>query len=215
MKIESRGLLVLGFLLLVAAWYSPPSPRVPPPPKWAKGEVPRCPLPPRVERGQPPLQTAVPEGMEPFRLDFATLEPLAGFSLDAVVLSRENYLYDEAAKLSPVDYLLGWARLTDKRISSRFSFSQSRRYGSWFWKGSPPIPKAELDRSIANMHMIPSDKTIARRLRRVKKGDRVQIDGWLIQATRPDGWHWRSSLTREDSGPGACEIVYVCSIERD
>jgi len=25
----------------------------------------------------------------------------------------------------------------------------------------------------------------------------------------PDGFAWRSSLTREDTGAGACELVYV------
>ena len=30
-----------------------------------------------------------------------------------------------------------------------------------------------------------------------------------------DGWRWRSSLTRDDSGGGACELVYVCSITRE
>ena len=48
----------------------------------------------------------------------------------------------------------------------------------------------------------------------MRKGDRVRIDGWLVQANAPDGWRWRSSLTRDDSGGGACEVVYVCSIVR-
>ena len=51
--------------------------------------------------------------------------------------------------------------------------------------------------------------------RDVEAGDRVRIDGWLVQVNAPDGWRWRSSLTREDSGGGACEVVYVCSITRE
>jgi hypothetical protein len=47
----------------------------------------------------------------------------------------------------------------------------------------------------------------------VRAGDRVRIEGWLVEATAPDGWRWRSSLTREDTGNGACELVYVCAIE--
>ena len=39
-----------------------------------------------------------------------------------------------------------------------------------------------------------------------------RLDGWLIEADAPDGWTWRSSLTREDSGDGACEVIYVCSL---
>jgi hypothetical protein len=44
--------------------------------------------------------------------------------------------------------------------------------------------------------------------------DRVRIDGWLVQVRASDGWQWRSSLTREDAGAGACELVYVCAVTR-
>jgi hypothetical protein len=62
------------------------------------------------------------------------------------------------------------------------------------------------------MHMIPSDATTAEALHRVHRGEHVRIDGWLVQANAPDGWHWRSSLTRDDVGDGACEVIYVCAI---
>ena len=31
----------------------------------------------------------------------------------------------------------------------------------------------------------------------------------LIEVRGADGWRWRSSLTREDTGAGACELVWV------
>jgi hypothetical protein len=52
-------------------------------------------------------------------------------------------------------------------------------------------------------------------LHEVEPGQRVRIDGWLVQVDAKDGWHWRSSTTREDTGGGACEVVYVCSISRE
>ena len=64
------------------------------------------------------------------------------------------------------------------------------------------------------MHLIPANEAAAEALRRVRKDDRVRIDGWLVEAEATDGWRWRSSTTREDSGAGACEVIYVCSIER-
>jgi hypothetical protein len=69
----------------------------------------------------------------------------------------------------------------------------------------------DIVRSSANMHMIPADDAVAAALRRIERGDRVRIDGWLVQIEAKD-WRWRSSLTRDDSGGGACELVYVCSI---
>lgn len=212
---ERRWLLyLLSAACLIWLWYSPLSPRVPNPPAFKKGAKPHCPLPPIVEPGEPPLQTEVPEGVSVFHLEAATLHPLAGFSVDARVLSRENYAWGLESKLSPTDLLLGWSRMADETIVSKFGFSQSRRYGEYRWRGQPPLPVNEIARSISNMHIIPHDNAAARALRRVSKGERVRIDGWLVLATTLDGFRWHSSLTRDDVGNGACEIVYACAITR-
>ena len=41
----------------------------------------------------------------------------------------------------------------------------------------------------------------------------VRIDGWLVEAKAGDGWHWRSSLTRKDTGAGACEVIFVRELQ--
>ena len=64
----------------------------------------------------------------------------------------------------------------------------------------------------ANMHMIPAGREVAAALARVATGQRVRIDGWLVEVRANDGWRWRSSTTRDDHGPGGCEVVYVCGI---
>jgi hypothetical protein len=61
---------------------------------------------------------------------------------------------------------------------------------------------------------VPSNSAVAAALDAVNAGDRIRIDGWLVQIDSSDGWRWRSSLTREDSGAGACEVIYVCSVSR-
>ena len=93
-------------------------------------------------------------------------------------------------------------------------YDHFRRWNQYRWQGDPPLPVDEIVRSSANMHMIPFDAATARALRQVRRGDRVRIDGWLVEAKATDGWHWRSSLSREDTGAGACEVVYVCSLTR-
>jgi hypothetical protein len=99
--------------------------------------------------------------------------------------------------------------MADDAVLARLSISQGGRWYRYRWQGDPPIPVAEIVRSSANMHMVPADAAVARALKRVRVGDVVTLDGYLIEADKPGGWKWRSSLTREDTGSGACELVYV------
>jgi hypothetical protein len=209
------NLRLVAALLAIAAlgwWYSPLSPRVPSVAAQVAGETPRCPLPPPVLPGDPPLQSDVPGDLAPFRLQAATLVPLAGFSVDARVLSREDYHLGRESNLSPTDLALGWGRMREDGVLARLAISQSGRWYEYRWRDAPPLPPDEIVRSSANMHMIPANANVAKALHRVRKDERVRIDGWLVEADAPDGWRWRSSLTREDSGGGACEVVYVCAI---
>jgi hypothetical protein len=59
------------------------------------------------------------------------------------------------------------------------------------------------------MHLIPASDAVRRSIDRVRPGELVHLEGFLVDARRPDGWHWNTSLTREDTGFGACELVYV------
>lgn len=211
----ARVLLVLLALGLVAWWQSP---------KWpfrhgvaapaVAGASVACRLPARIANGGEPVQTPVPGGVGPFPLEAATLTPLAGFSVDARVLSREDYRFGRESELSPTDLAFGWGRMGEDAVLERLDISQGNRWFRYRFEGEPPIPQDEITRSAANMHLIPADATAARALAAVRAGDRVRVDGWLVEAQAHDGWRWRSSTRRDDSGGGACELVYVCSLTR-
>jgi hypothetical protein len=68
--------------------------------------------------------------------------------------------------------------------------------------------------SAANMHLIPATGTLEDELKRVRPGNVVRLQGQLVSALGPNNFTWRSSLTRADSGDGACELFYVEAIER-
>ena len=97
-----------------------------------------------------------------------------------------------------------------ERVSMMSPQHGAARVSPW-WQDRTP---QEIARSSANMHMIPATDDVAAALAGVRKGDRVRIDGWLVEAHAADGWRWRSSTRRDDSGGGACEVVYVCAITR-
>ncbi len=138
----------------------------------------------------------------------ATIKPLATFALSARVLSRADYHWDRQAALVPIDLALGWGRMSDSAILAKIDVSQSGRF--YYWRVREfPIPEHEIVTSSANMHLIPADRAIEREIGRSRAGDIVSFDGYLVEADWPGGGRWVSSLTRSDSGPGACELVWV------
>jgi len=66
----------------------------------------------------------------------------------------------------------------------------------------------------ANMHMVPSTDELAARLRAIKRGDLVDISGYLIEIKFADNGIWRSSLIRTDTGNGGCELVWVIGFKK-
>lgn len=165
--------------------------------------------PPGVLVPDAPLQEQLGgDAPAPLRKDEAALQPLAKFSLSARVLARADYRWDGMARLAPIDLALGWGRMSDSAILGKVDISQSGRF--YFWHVAQfPIPEREIIESSANMHLVAADASVARDIARTRVGDIVSFDGYLVEIDWPDGRKARSSLTRSDSGAGACEIVWV------
>lgn len=142
------------------------------------------------------------------------LTPRADFTVEARVLSRTDYRFDAGAALAPLDFALGWGRMSDTAVIDALEINQSARFYHYRWRDQPPIPAQEIVRSSANMHLIPADEAVERALDRVRVGSVVRLQGRLVDARRADGWHWNTSLTREDSGGGACELLLVEAVTR-
>ena len=146
-----------------------------------------------------------------FRLNDFTLTPLANYEIEARVLSKEDYSVGVEAELSPTDLAVGWGVMSVETVLNKIAISQGNRF--FFWHVDEfPIPQHEIEIHAANMHIIPANDTVKRPLNKVRAGQIVNIKGQLIEAKRSDGWHWRSSLTLEDTGSGACELMYATEL---
>jgi len=192
----------------VAAWLyfsQPAAPDVRPAPRLVTPQ-------PGSENG-PRRQLYAPGAAARVQTNGYELRPLKAFALKARALSVTHSRTGREADLSPTDIAFGWGRMADPTVSGQLSISQSSRWYYWRYSGTPPLPPPEIARSSANMHLIPADAEVARRLRAVDEGQLVALRGYLVEARAQDGWSWRSSLSREDTGDGSCELVFVQSIE--
>lgn len=171
---------------------------------WVKREIMHA---PGVLAPNTPAQSSA-ANTRAFDLHGYHITPLADYSITARVLSREDYRIGREADLSNTDFALGWGRMSDDSVLKTISISQSGRF--YFWQVQEfPIPQREIETSSANVHLIAADSGIARQLNGVRKGQIVHLQGQLVEADAADGWKWRSSLTRDDTGAGACELLYV------
>lgn len=206
--------ITLGSLLLLATWLGlrSPSPIQTPSPGNQSAGI--CPPPDKFKRADTPLQSDVNNRIGVLELGETKVTPLAGFSLQARVLGREDYRFDAGAEFSPTDLALGWGPMSETGMADKLNVSQSSRWYRYSWGGDgPPIPLEDIISHSANMHMVPANSAVAESLKKISENDVVELNGWLIRIEKNDGWRWQSSLSRSDSGDGACELVYVCSIE--
>lgn len=208
-------LLLIWIVLIAGAWwwFAPSSPRVSMPVALGDGAACRFLSPKALSIKDAPLQTPLPPGMSPLHLAHVEIIPLAGFSFEARVLSKENYRFDRVAAVSHVDLALGWGQMAEDFNVAQFKFRQSKRYGYYRWKYPPTLSQEAIISQFANMHLIPSTLGVAHEIAKIKKDDHVRLHGWLVQAKHGNGWLINSSLTRDDTGVGACEVIWVCSVE--
>ncbi|KRF00369.1 hypothetical protein ASG87_13645 [Frateuria sp. Soil773] len=162
--------------------------------------------PPGVLAPDEPQQDEAGAGSTLQRGDTA-LATRAHFALTARVLSRKDY-HDAGAALAPLDLALGWGPMSDSTVLKDIRISQSGRF-YWWHVDAFPIPRRAIETHSANMHLIPADDGVRDALDRIRPGQLLHLEGFLVDASRPDGWQWHTSMTRDDTGNGACELVYV------
>lgn len=147
-----------------------------------------------------------------FMLDDYRITRKASFEIRARVLSKEPYYLNRTADLSPIDLALGWNVMSDSAVLEQIDISQSGRWYRTKYELPPPISEQQIISNSSNMHMIPARKAIERSLKKLREGDIVRLRGYLVDVDHDSGWYWRSSMSRTDTGDGACELVYVESI---
>jgi hypothetical protein len=159
-----------------------------------------------------PRQTNIANGGS-LQIGHWTLTVRADYQITARVLGRESYHFDALADLIPEDLALGWGPMSDSHNLRTIEISQSNRFYYWHASSGTLIGRDAIISHSANTHVIPQNSAIARQLSRLRPGEVVTLRGQLVDGQRNDGRWIKTSLVRDDTGPGACEVLLVTEID--
>lgn len=159
-----------------------------------------------------PAQTNAPPGGKTVHVGRWTLTVRADYQVTARILGLERYHLDALADLVPEDLALGWGPMSDNRNLRFIDISQSNRF--YYWRAAPatPIGRDVIITHSANTHVIPENALIARQLSHLHPGQVVTLSGELVDGVRTDGLSIHTSMVRNDTGPGACEVLLVSDV---
>lgn len=207
----ARFLMIGGLLVAVAGW-------------WMKDVLPD---PQRLQLDllEEPLQKSVrkpPFDMNVGGVDYR-VQPRHSYELNAVVVSlhHSDTWWDYAHKewgdnVNIMDLCVAWGDSVRSGAYRDVSFSNNQWECHWNYRSELAM-KHFSNEQASNNHIVTGDPKLARALRNIRIGDQIRLRGYLVDYTIFKGGQARgtrtSSESRTDSGPGACEVLYIDEFE--
>ncbi len=175
---------------------------------------------PQVIEGEPRQETT---DRAPFTTTIAgytyRLTPRATYDITGLVVSQHRgdalfNLYHQADPGNVRDVCVVWGESIANGSYRKVQFWSGEFTCSFAWSTaiSPPFRPEHA----SNNHLLPADAAIARQIGAIEVGDQIRMTGLLVDYTvSKDGreiFTRPTSLTRGDTGNGACEILYVTGL---
>lgn len=164
---------------------------------------------------QEPIQNDI-QNVQSFTMNKGSLQllvfPRAKYEITAQVVSKKRYRDGWASKIAPYDFALAWGRLIESEISKFIMYSQIKRFYFFTCKWNCPVTQNYIGDHSSNNHLMPANINIFNALKKIKEGNTIQLWGYLVNVEgmcQQTEVNWASSTTREDTGNGACELIYV------
>jgi hypothetical protein len=144
-----------------------------------------------------------------------TLHLRASYRVSALIRHVQGYDHwwsrDSMGSLVPYDAVLAWGPSSNPAQIRKVTIRQFGRYYTWHTR-EPITPDRTrmLSESMANTHLIPATDELRGTLDLLEPGQLVRLEGYLVDVEGSDAPRmWRTSLTRQDQGSGACEVMLV------
>ena len=172
-----------------------------------------------IDASSEPRQTALPVP-ETAQVEFDgksyLLQKHHRYEIAGEVLSIETYRLSFKNEFFDVDLGLIWGPRLEE-LKRGYKFDQA---GRWLiWRSNGPVSDGErryITSHISNNHLIPADgrRNLLKALQWPGSGDKVRIAGYLVNIRDLSGRTLvASSTTRDDTGAGACEVIWVEEIQ--
>jgi hypothetical protein len=167
--------------------------------------------------------TQTPLDLDPFTQNqkeyLYTISPQYHYEIQGLIVSAydSSSWYDIYHRHDPAnikDVCLVWGDNLASQAYRRVNFKSGQFTCYYSWFGSDPGFNPH---RMSNNHLIPATPEIGRVIRSLGRGDQVKLSGYLAnyEVTR-NGKAFGSRFTstkREDTGSGACEVIYVTHVE--
>jgi len=142
------------------------------------------------------------------------VSPVADYELWGLVVTHNDIgkfgdIYHMEDSVDLKDICVVWGENAASGVYEKGKYKS----GSWtcYWRFKSGEAWVQFNESqIANNHLIASDPEIQEKIRQIRIGDQIHLTGYLVNYENVDTeWRRESSMTREDTGNHACEVVYV------
>lgn len=156
-----------------------------------------------------PKQTEILNA-QPFEHNGYSITPRYDFVLLGRILGKERYYIGRETDLARYDLAIGWKEMSDIDYLTPLKISQGNRFYRYTYPAG--YDKRTIAVNSANMHIVAANDNVKDVLSAIEEHDIIALKGQLININHTDGWRWISSNTRNDTGGGACEIIWVTDI---
>jgi hypothetical protein len=152
------------------------------------------------------------------------LAPLYDYEINGLVVHRMDYTWFSLYKMDsifPLDLCIMWGGDVKSGVykNKNLKFSQDSRFCRYSWRGNLKFNANE----VSNNHILVKDKALENRLKSINAGDQIKIKGKLVNVSGqnigspgkydPENFKMKSSVRRNDTEAGACEIIYLEDFE--
>ncbi len=116
--------------------------------------------------------------------------------------------------LNVADLCMVWGANAAEGAYEKMPFS-SGQFVCYVKGDDPSAFRADYLRALSNNHLLTDSPAVARKLRNLRIGDQVRLRGQLVNYSHNAGFAFTrgTSLSREDTGNGACETLFVREVE--